>query len=492
MQKNIFISATIANWFSILNISLYNIISVPIILSKWDVEKFGAWILLNSILTYLYLLNLSLEEFTYSENLKIGKKKITLISKNISNGIFFSLIISFISLIAIFILNKFSNFELINVKNIHLLDFTKSIFAYLLFTTFTYSILPFISDALIIYGYQHFFIWFRSINKFISNLGAIISIYYFNTSIFETVLNIIILESIGYSFIYYFSFKICKKIKLNFKNINFKYALNNFVKSILVFINKILITLTDNGFRIIISNMTSIGLLAIFTVTRTIVNAFMQSINSLSEPIMPHLMRTIAEKEYVKLNNYLNLYFIFISILFFPLLLIINLFIKDIFNYWTLQKILFDDLLYFFLIGGVLIYSLGLPFKLLITGNNLNKEKIIINIISILIMFILLIFFFNKLSLISFGLGIFVFELTTFFLNFLLVKNFFKKKLININFKIFYISLIILIITEILIFHNLIIKEISLFLLIIFYLINLKIFLKYFPKNFKLRIKKIK
>ena len=86
MQKNIFISATIANWFSILNISLYNIISVPIILSKWDVEKFGAWILLNSILTYLYLLNLSLEEFTYSENLKIGKKKITLISKNISNG----------------------------------------------------------------------------------------------------------------------------------------------------------------------------------------------------------------------------------------------------------------------------------------------------------------------------------------------------------------------------------------------------------------------
>ena len=74
-KKKVFVSSTLANWFNIINISLYNIISVPIILSKWDVETFGVWLLLNSIFTYLFLLNLSLEEFTYSENLKLGKKK---------------------------------------------------------------------------------------------------------------------------------------------------------------------------------------------------------------------------------------------------------------------------------------------------------------------------------------------------------------------------------------------------------------------------------
>ena len=347
-KKKVFVSSTLANWFNIINISLYNIISVPIILSKWDVETFGVWLLLNSIFTYLFLLNLSLEEFTYSENLKLGKKKINLISKNISNGIFFSLLISFTTIIILFVLNKFAIIELINIKNLYLLDFTKSIFAYILFTTFTYSILPFISDALIIFGYQHFFIWFRSINKFISNIGAIISIYYFNTSIFETVLNIIALESIGYIFIYYFSYKICKKIKLNFVKININYALSNFNKSVLVFINKILITITDNGFRIIISSMAGVGSLAIFNVTRTIVNAFMQSINSLSEPIMPNLMQAIVEKKEERLNNYFNLFFIFVSFVFFPLLFVVNTFLKDFFNYWTLQKILFDDLLYFF------------------------------------------------------------------------------------------------------------------------------------------------
>ena len=143
----------------------------------------------------------------------------------------------------------------------------------------------------------------------------------------------------------------------------------------------------------------------------------------------------------------------------------------------------------FFLISSVLIYSIGLPFKLLITGNNLNFEKILINIFSLLIMFLFLICFFNQFSLISFGLAIFVFELSSFLLNFLLVKKFLKKKLIIINFKIFYISLFVLITTEILIFYNLIIHEISILFLIIFYLIGLKIFFKYFPKNLNLKIK---
>jgi len=490
-KKNIFINSTLANWFNTLNIFIYNIFSVPIILSKWEIEKFGVWILLNSIFSYLYLLNLSLEQFTFSENLKLGKKKIEEISKNISNGILFSIIISFVLIIIIFLLDKVKIVELVNVKNTYLIDIIQSIIIYTIFTSLTYSIFPFISDALVIFGYQHIFIWFRSINKFISNSCALFAIYYFNTSIIQTVVCMVIVESLSYTFMFIYSYKVLTKEKLNLTNIDFKKGLSNFIKSILVFINNILNTITAQGLRIIISSLLSSSTLAIFTVTRTISNAFMQSVQTLADPMLPNLMESFVEKKNEKLNNYFNLYFIFISLIFCPILFIINLYIIDIFNFWTLNKILFNEFLYFFLICGVAIYSISLPLKLVLTGNNLNKEKIFINFISIVTMAISIISTYQNYLIISFGFGLFVFELASLFLNFVFIKKFFKKNFIDIDFKVFFISLVILTISLTLILFNLMEDSKLILIALILYLIACIIIFINTSKNLKLLIKAI-
>ena len=75
MTPKKFILASSAKWFEMLIIILVNIFSVPIILSKWGPETFGAWILLQGVMAYVNLPNIAFQEYIHNKNLKLGFKK---------------------------------------------------------------------------------------------------------------------------------------------------------------------------------------------------------------------------------------------------------------------------------------------------------------------------------------------------------------------------------------------------------------------------------
>ena len=75
MTPKNFILASSAKWVEMLIIILVNIFTVPIILSKWGPEIFGAWLLLQGVLVYINLPNLAYQEFIHNINLKLGAKK---------------------------------------------------------------------------------------------------------------------------------------------------------------------------------------------------------------------------------------------------------------------------------------------------------------------------------------------------------------------------------------------------------------------------------
>ena len=61
-----------SKWFEVLILTLFNILAVPIIISKWSIEEFGIWLLFQVIYGILYLPNLSINEYVYNENFKLG------------------------------------------------------------------------------------------------------------------------------------------------------------------------------------------------------------------------------------------------------------------------------------------------------------------------------------------------------------------------------------------------------------------------------------
>ena len=62
-----------SKWFEITVLVFFNLLSVPVILSKWSTEEYGIWLLIQIVYGILYLPNMSLAEYVYNENFKKGK-----------------------------------------------------------------------------------------------------------------------------------------------------------------------------------------------------------------------------------------------------------------------------------------------------------------------------------------------------------------------------------------------------------------------------------
>ena len=75
MSVKKFIISTSAKWFDIFALIILNIISVPLIITKWSIETYGAWIVLIGVISYINIPYTGLHQYIYSKNLQLGKKK---------------------------------------------------------------------------------------------------------------------------------------------------------------------------------------------------------------------------------------------------------------------------------------------------------------------------------------------------------------------------------------------------------------------------------
>ena len=94
-----FIISSSARWFDLFTTAVFSIIAVPIMLSKWSVETYAAWILLMGITTYVNMPTKGLNTYIFSKNLQLGKTKKKEISKNITSSLPITI---FITLVTIF------------------------------------------------------------------------------------------------------------------------------------------------------------------------------------------------------------------------------------------------------------------------------------------------------------------------------------------------------------------------------------------------------
>ena len=187
-------------------------------------------------------------------------------------------------------------------------------------------------------------------------------------------------------------------------------------------------------------------MLTIFIPIRTITNLFRQSIEIVREPLLPNIMHNAVNYKYDKFNNTFKFYYIFLIILFIPTITIFNYFVEDIYLLWIGYEKMFNLNLYLFLILSVTVNALIIPYKLIISGYNFNKTKLIINLLAILLLIIFVVYFYNKYFIVSFGIGLLISEFIIAILSFIFANKILKEKKININNRFFYISIIVILI----------------------------------------------
>ena len=438
MSVKKFIISTSAKWFDIFALIIFNIISVPLIITKWSIETYGAWIVLIGVISYISIPYSGLHQYIYSKNLQLGKKKKKEISKNIISSLPFTLLIS---LVIVFLLAIELNYQFLtnslNITDSLKKEWTLALFLFGIYSLLTYSVIPFYTQALSIFGYLPFFMWSGSIRSMIVNISYILGIYAYDVSlVIATTLYLIagiIFHLLELIFIYIY----IKKEQIKFESLNLRNGFNNFLKSIWISAAYIVESTGTQGLRLIISTLANPATLVIFTTIRTIANIFNQILETIRIPFLIEIMNHISNKNSKKINKNFELYYIFISIIIFPSVIILQFFIEDMYNVWTLGKVKFNFETYTILIMAVLISCIGFPYRVIITGNNIIKSKLGITLIKSLFLILFIFIFYGKIKILSFSIAIFLSELIEFLFNYFIIDNFFKKKKFTYNKKIF-------------------------------------------------------
>ncbi len=192
--------------------------------------------------------------------------------------------------------------------------------------------------------------------------------------------------AIAFNLLFYLdAIRIFRKERINYASPSLKIGFQYFRKSITLTIKILLENLKNQGVRLILLPMVGLEKLAAFATIRTGANFSMQGLNTITNPLMPELMRFLHHRDQKRFDSSIALIWTAITFLFAPLIVITQLLAKPIFQTWTHGKIPFNPLLFAILSTSVLIFGWSQPAIAIIRGNNLLRDQLKNSVFAVLI-----------------------------------------------------------------------------------------------------------
>ena len=367
----------------------------------WGVEIFGIWLILLTIISTIYGVNLNVTEVTRLEMTNaFNQKNNNALEKYYFNGFVAQIInILLFSLLTLLIisfvdLSKYSNVNLdyLSIKNCFyfiIIAFYIEALTYIYYPTVNYE------------GYTKSWVNQNTFYQIYSKVLIILA-FYFNEFYF---LGLFLIVSNLLRFILIYNLHNKKKLKLNFKNFDKTILENIFIKSLSYTLEKLNYLLKQNGIILIVANFFSPTIVTLVSTARTLF--YYLPINFFD--VITH--SSVIEFTKINLHNKVNE----IKILFkkfFVILLIVsliffigsNLIGKEIYEIWIKSNEIkiTRSLIFLITLDAILIGYLNLltaPFKGFNNFLFLTKIDFYLTLFS-LITIVALIYIFNSLLLI--------------------------------------------------------------------------------------------
>jgi len=173
--------------------------------------------------------------------------------------------------------------------------------------------------------------------------------------------------------------RLLKKEKINRDFINWKLGWKNYSVSLGLSIRYFLEYFRQQGIRILLVPLSGAAALTSFATMRTGANVALQGLSTITNPMMPELMRFLREKNQEKTVATFDTIWLILILVLIPFVIILQGLVPSIFSAWTHGKVPFDPSLFAVLSVSVLIYALSQPATAITIGNNLIKQQIIIS-----------------------------------------------------------------------------------------------------------------
>lgn len=140
--------------------------------------------------------------------------------------------------------------------------------------------------------------------------------------------------------------------------------------------------LRRQGIRMVLAPLSGVDQMAAFSTMRTGANVALQGLNTIANPVLPELMRFVNARDQPRMESTFAVVWLVLCAALSPGVLVIQSVAPIVFPIWTHGKLAFDPMLFAMLSLVVLVYTLSVPAIAILQGNNLLRAQLMISLLA--------------------------------------------------------------------------------------------------------------
>lgn len=178
--------------------------------------------------------------------------------------------------------------------------------------------------------------------------------------------------------IYIDLFFLARKEEINFSRPSWKLGSYNFVRSLAIFGKVLLENVRQQGVRLFLAPLAGATGLVAFSTMRTGANVALQGLRTITNPLMPELVRFLHQRDQDRVDASFGIIWIMVVALIAPAIVVLQAIVEPLYTIWTRGQVPFDPLLFATLSLAILVYAVAQPAMAVVIGNNLLKPQVVL------------------------------------------------------------------------------------------------------------------
>ncbi|WP_259070306.1 lipopolysaccharide biosynthesis protein [Mucilaginibacter sp. X4EP1] len=383
------LSGSLASWIRIGVTMVTQMALVPLYLSNWSIKVYAIWLAIQALVGVLATVDIGHQQFIGFEFFRFGDRDREGLSKLLCSAIFIGVLLGLaqIMLIVIFLFSgvlpgllgskNFADNSLIYDAGIVLL--LQGV-AWLI----TGSVGGLLNRALSPFGYAPRMAWWGVFAAIVVSAVPAFAVAFGANLLMAGF--VLALSTIAYNIpLFIDMFKILKREKIKYYKPSVKEGFINFGKSLAISARGLLESARQQGSRLILNPLAGPTGLVAYTTMRTGANVALQGLGTITNPLLPELMRFLHKGDQERSETAFATVWIIVIALLAPGVVVLQVVIEPIFVVWTRGKIHYDPLLFGIFSQSVLVFAVAQPAMAIMEGNNLLKPQLTLSALSAVI-----------------------------------------------------------------------------------------------------------
>lgn len=383
------VSGSLAAWVTIGVSLLGQLCAVPIFLHVWDKSIFARWLLLQTIVALFQIPDIAHQSYLGGELYKAGSDDRAQITKLFSSGALAAICVSIVEFLLIVILVVsgqikwlFGSQEAVDLG----IGWPEIVFVIghsALWCTLG-SIGGIAVRVVSVFGYFPRMAWWGAALA-AATLVVTLAIALLGGGLLEVVIGYLVTMAIVQSVLCTDLRRIFRKLGIEFKHDTLREGLRRYGTSLLLAAQNLCDIARQQGARLILAPLTGTAAVADFATMRTGANVALQGLSTVTNPLMPELMRVLRLRDQERVEGAFGSIWLLLLLGMAPAVVMIQAFIEPAFLRWTNFTIAYDPWLFAEFSLAVLLCAIFQPAQAVVRGNNLVRPQIFMGITSCIV-----------------------------------------------------------------------------------------------------------